>query len=118
MTHFWASSGHLLLDREPGGGLVVTDDFLKAYLARPEVLPPDEACAAERALHGKLMAQPQAEVAEREIAAIADADGGIGPTRPINAKQRLKRRTIPADIGSAHIAQSPVPRRSGTLNGN
>lgn len=74
MTHFWASSGHLLLDREPGGGLVVTDDFLKAYLARPEVLPPEEACDAERALHAKLMAQPQAEVAEREIAAIADAD--------------------------------------------
>lgn len=74
MTHFWASSGHLLLDREPGGGLVVTDDFLKAYLARPEVLPPEEACDAERALYGKLMAEPQAEVAEREIAAIADAD--------------------------------------------
>ncbi|WP_186420435.1 DUF6352 family protein [Bosea sp. CS1GBMeth4] len=74
MTHFWASSGHLLLDREPGGGLVVTDEFLKAYLARPELLPPEEACPAERALHARLMAEPQAEVAEREIAAIADAD--------------------------------------------
>lgn len=74
MTHFWASSGHLLLDREPGGGLVVTDDFLKAYLARPEVLPPQEACAAERGLHAKLMAAPQAEVAPAEIAAIADGD--------------------------------------------
>lgn len=74
MTHFWASSGHLLLDREPGGGLLVTDDFLKAYLARPELLPPQEACAAERDLHAKLMAQPRAQVSEREIAAIADAD--------------------------------------------
>lgn len=74
MTHFWATSGHLLLDRAPGGGLVVTDDFLKAYLARPEVLPPDDACPAERALHGKLMAAPQAEVAPAEIAAIEDED--------------------------------------------
>lgn len=74
MTHFWASSGHLLLDREPGGGLLVTDDFLKAYLARPELLPPEEACAAERALHARLLAEPGAEVADREVAAIADAD--------------------------------------------
>ncbi|AMJ63336.1 DUF6352 family protein [Bosea sp. PAMC 26642] len=74
MTHFWATSGHLLLDREPGGGLVVTDDFLKAYLARPEVLPPEEACPAERALHAKLMAAPQADVAASEIAEIADED--------------------------------------------
>jgi hypothetical protein len=74
MTHFWASSGHLLLDRAEGGGLAVTDDFLKAYLARPELLPPEEACPAERAVHARLMAQPQADVAEREIAAIADPD--------------------------------------------
>lgn len=74
MTHFWATSGHLLLDREPGGGLLVTDDFLKAYLARPELLPPDETCDAERALHAKLMAEPQAEIAPAEIAAIADED--------------------------------------------
>lgn len=74
MTHFWASSGHLLLDREPGGGLRVTDDFLKAYLARPELLPPKEACEAERALHARLMETPQAEVPPAAIEAIADED--------------------------------------------
>jgi hypothetical protein len=74
MTHFWATSGHLLLDRDAAGGLVVTDDFLKAYLARPELMPPEEACAAERALHAKLMDDPQADVGEAEIAAVTDAD--------------------------------------------
>jgi hypothetical protein len=74
MTHFWATSGHVLLDRDATGGLVVTDDFLKAYLARPELLPPDDACPAERALHARLMEDPRAGVAEAEIAAIADAD--------------------------------------------
>ena len=74
MTHFWASSGHLLLDREPSGGLRVTDDFLKAYLARPELLPPEEACEAERALHARLMETPQAEVPPAAIEAIADED--------------------------------------------
>ena len=45
---FWLSCGHHLLDRDEGGGLLVTDEFLKAYLARPEITPPAEACAAER----------------------------------------------------------------------
>ncbi len=32
---FWLSCGHHLLDRDAGGGLVATDEFLKVYLARP-----------------------------------------------------------------------------------
>jgi hypothetical protein len=74
MTDFWISSGHHLLDRDAGGGLVLTDDFLKLYLARPELIPPPEACEAERALYRELMAQPRRRVAAGEVAAIADAD--------------------------------------------
>lgn len=37
---FWVASGHHLVDRDPGGGLLVTDAFLQAYLARPELIPP------------------------------------------------------------------------------
>src|SRR5262245_51640088 len=71
---FWLSCGHHLLDRDEGGGLLLTDDFLKAYLARPELAPPPEACAAERALHAGLLADPRRSVEASEIAAIADAD--------------------------------------------
>lgn len=71
---FWLSCGHHLLDRDAGGGLVVTDDFLKAYLARPEIVPPAEACTAERALHRALLADPRFSVGPARIAAIADAD--------------------------------------------
>src|SRR5579875_3028728 len=42
MTDFWLSCGHQLLDRDTAGGLVLTDEFLKLYLARPELLPPPE----------------------------------------------------------------------------
>jgi hypothetical protein len=35
MADFWLSCGHHLLDREAGGGLAVTDEFFKVYLARP-----------------------------------------------------------------------------------
>jgi hypothetical protein len=63
-----------LLDRDEGGGLTVTDDFLKVYLARPELIPPPEACVVERTLHGALLANPRHEVSASDIAAIADAD--------------------------------------------
>ena len=72
---FWLSCGHHLLDRDPGGGLRLTDEFLKAYLARPELAPPAGACAAERALHAALLARPRQAVPRAQIAAIADADG-------------------------------------------
>jgi hypothetical protein len=71
---FWLSCGHHLLDRDAGGGLVATDEFLKVYLARPELAPPPEACAAERALHGVLLKEPRRPVSAGEIASIVDAD--------------------------------------------
>jgi uncharacterized protein DUF6352 len=74
MNDFWLTCGHHLLDRDAGGGLIVTDDFLKVYLARPELAPPPEACVVERTLHAALMADPRRAVGADEIAAIADAD--------------------------------------------
>jgi hypothetical protein len=71
---FWLSCGHHLLDRDADGRLVVTDEFLKIYLARPELAPPPEACAAERALHLSLLADPRQPVSREQVAAIADAD--------------------------------------------
>ena len=74
MKDFWLSCGHHLLDRDQSGGLIVTDEFLKLYLARPELVPPPEACAAERGLHAALLADPRRAVSASEIAAIADTD--------------------------------------------
>ena len=74
MSDFWLSSGHHLLDRNAGGQLTLTDEFFKAYLARPELAPPPEACAAERKLYGRLLDAPLHPVSDGEIAGIADAD--------------------------------------------
>lgn len=74
MNDFWLSCGHHLLDRDDGGGLVVTDEFLKAYLARPELSPPADACVVERTLHAALLTNPRRPVAASEIAAMADKD--------------------------------------------
>jgi len=74
MRDFWISCGHHLLDRNANGGLVVTDEFLKAYFARPELMPPEDACAVERKLHRELLADPRRSVGADEIAGMADAD--------------------------------------------
>ena len=74
MSDFWLSCGHHLLDRDEGGGLVLTDEFLKAYFARPELAPPPEACTVERTLHAALLADPRRPVMPDDIAAMADAD--------------------------------------------
>jgi hypothetical protein len=74
VREFWVSSGHHLTQRTEGGGLAVTDELILAYLARPELMPPEDACAAERALHASLMAEPRRPVGTTEVAGIADAD--------------------------------------------
>src|SRR3954452_10773120 len=68
---FWLSCGHHLLDRDEGGGLVLADEFLKVYLARPELTPPADVCVVEKTLHAALMADPRRAVSAEEIAAIA-----------------------------------------------
>jgi len=74
MKDFWIASGHQLLDRNTSGLLVVTDEFLKAYFARPELMPPESACDIERRLHQELRANPRTAVGAEEVSAIADAD--------------------------------------------
>lgn len=71
---FWPACGHHLLDRDAAGRLLVTDEFLKAYLARPELVPPPEACATERQLHHALLRDPRQPVAATQVAAITDVD--------------------------------------------
>ena len=41
-----------MLDRDVNGWLRPTAEFLKLYLARPEIVPPPEACAANRLTRG------------------------------------------------------------------
>jgi len=74
MKDFWFACGYHLLDHNASGALVVTDEFLKAYFVRPELLPPDDCCTVERRLHQDLLADPRRTVAAEDVAAIADAD--------------------------------------------
>ncbi len=71
---FWRNSGFHLLERDGAGRLRVTDDFLRAYLARPELRPVDESGPAEVALYEGLLDEPRRRVAEAELARVEDED--------------------------------------------
>jgi hypothetical protein len=86
---FWVSSGHLLLERDADGRLAITPEFVKAFYARPEVLPPDEACPAERALHARLMIAPLDPVEDGEIGSILDPDARENWRLLIDFRDRL-----------------------------
>jgi len=71
---FWLSSGHHLLDRLGRDGLAPTSDFLRAFLARPEMVPVAESCPAERRLHAELLDDPLQQIPADRLEAIRDPD--------------------------------------------
>ena len=94
---FWLSCGHHLLDRDATGKLLVTDEFLKVYLARAELVPPPEACAAERRLHDSLLSDSRSPIGPSQVAAIADAEARENWEVMIGWRDHLvKHRTLEA----------------------
>jgi hypothetical protein len=110
MKDFWLSCGHHLLDRDERGRLRVTDEFMKVYLARPELAPPPEACIAERMLHSALLSDPWRAVAATEIDAIADADARENWQFMIALRDRLAaHHTLEATYAALVQEGVPVP---------
>lgn len=74
MKNFWPQSAYKTLEPGPDGQLLVTDDFLRTYLQRPELSLVPESCTAEQSTHARLLANPRCDIAEEEIGQMADAD--------------------------------------------
>lgn len=74
MGDYWSSSGYRLLRKGEDGRLVVTDDFLRSYLMRPELAPVRESDAREVALHEALLTEPRQAVPQARLDAIEDPD--------------------------------------------
>ena len=71
---FWRNSGFHLLERDDEGRLSITDDFLRAYLMRPEIRPAEESGPNEIALHEALMEDPRRDPPASELETVEDAD--------------------------------------------
>ncbi len=71
---FWPESGYTQLVRDDRGWLRPGDDYLRLFLARPELAPVDESCTSERALHAALLDAPTHKVTAERLARLLDAD--------------------------------------------
>ena len=91
MPDFWRHAGYHLLRRRDDGQLLLTDDFLRAYLERPELRPVEDSCDAERALYAALMANPREAVSAERIARLTDPDARENYRVLLNFRDALVR---------------------------
>jgi hypothetical protein len=71
---FWPGSLWHTLERDTEGRHRVGDAFLRGWLGRPELTPPEEAGPRERALHAALLARPRRPITPVSLLAIEDPD--------------------------------------------
>ena len=91
MQDFWRNSGFHLLERDGEGRLSVTDDFLRAYLVRPEIRPVEESGANEIELHEALLENPRRRVDAQALERIENADARDNYRVLLAFFDRLKR---------------------------
>jgi hypothetical protein len=89
LQDFWRNSGFHLLDRDSAGRLQITDDFLRAYLTRPELRPVEESGPNEIALHERLLDAPRTAVSDQALAAIEDGDARFNFRTWLEFRDRL-----------------------------
>jgi hypothetical protein len=107
MPDFWPACGYRLLARGSDGRLTVTDDFLRAFLARPELAPVAESGPRELALHDALIAQPRRAVSSVQLSAVEDEDARE------NYRIWLRFRDRLASAGSLEAAYAGLFRGEG-----
>ncbi len=113
MKPFWVHSGLALLDVDEHGGLIVTDEFLAAYLRRPELAPVPESCEAERALHAGLLAAPRSAVPDAQLAELADPDAGDNWRMFLRFRDRLLGAP---NLQAAYVAIFADAQRAGRID--
>lgn len=89
MHDYWPNCGYRLLGRSAEGHLIVSDDFLRSLLARPELAPVAQSCADELALHRRLSDQPRLAVSEAQLALVRDEDARANYAVWLRFRERL-----------------------------
>lgn len=89
MAEFWRSAGYHLVDVDSAGQLQATDDWLRAYLLRPELAPIEESCSNELALHERLMATPRDVIDQPALEALLDDDAKLNYRAFLTFRDRL-----------------------------
>ena len=101
MPDFWPGCGYRHLSISDDRRLIVTDDYLRTDLLRPELSPIPQSSDAELRLHDRLRADPRRDVTAAEIDAIDDADVRDN----LRIWLRFRERLLAADTLEAVYAQ-------------
>ena len=90
MSHnYWPLCGYTFLETNTAGHLVVTDDFLRFLLERPELAPMETSCAAEINLHQYLLENPRSEIKPDQLASLQHADARDNYAVWLRFRQRI-----------------------------
>ena len=90
MSHnYWPLCGYTFLKTNTAGHLVVTDDFLRFLLERPELAPMEASCAAEIDLHQYFLENPRSEISSDQLASLQDADARDNYAVWLRFRQRM-----------------------------
>lgn len=89
MHDYWPSCGYNLLGQDAERQLVVTDDFLRSLMERPELAPVAQSCVDELSLHRQLLDQPRAAVDPAQLARVRDEDARANYSIWLRFRQRL-----------------------------
>ena len=92
MPDYWPSSGYRLLTVGADGRLTLTDDFLRVFLARPELAPVRESCAGELALHDALLANPRRATLRAVLRGVAAAHRDATRARAAPSRATISNR--------------------------
>lgn len=87
--NYWLQSGYAFLQTNAEGHLVVTDEFLRFLLERPELAPIETSCAAEIELHQYLSDDPRREIKQDQLASLQDADARDNYAVWLRFRQRI-----------------------------
>lgn len=113
MRPFWIHSGLALLDVDEAGGLVISDDFLRAYLARAELAPIEESGPGEIGFHSALQTDPRLAVSDDDLRGIEDPDTRDNYRMFLGLRQRL------TDAGTLQAAYARIfidARKAGRID--
>ena len=106
---YWTNCGYSLLGHDERGRLLLTDDFLRAYLLRPELAPSEESCAAERALHAALLERPDRPITPVNLVRLKDGDARENWQVFAAFRAHLQRHATIEDAYLGLFTGEPVP---------
>jgi len=88
----WPQAGYAQLKKDTRGHLIVTDDFLRVLLLRPELAPIESSCKHEIQIHERLLENPRLDLQDAVLAPVEDRDAADNMAVWLRFRNRILAR--------------------------